>query len=295
MGRTVVCGYDASPASGRALEWAAHEASLRHEALHVVMALNWPDSVEATDPVSLLSAEHHNEEIATQALETAVQALSARHRSSVTSAVEFGAATPVLLNQSRHASLLVLGARGIGGFERMLLGSVSTAVAEHAHCPVVVVRPPAPRSEAARFAGRIVVGIDGSAASERAVGFAFEEASRRQVGLVAVHALHTDPIVEALAIMSAQSEHADALSAGASRLMEDVLSPWRSSHPGVEVTTFHMFGHPVTVLGYAAAGSPLLVVGTRGQGALKAAVGGSVSRGVLHHASGPVAVVPFPA
>ena len=198
----------------------------------------------------------------------------------------------MLLDEARHASLLVVGARGIGGFERMLLGSVSTAVAEHASCPVVVVRPHAPRSEAARHAGQVVVGVDGSPASKRAIGFAFEEAARRNVGLVAVHALHPDPILQALAIVSVRSDDVDVLNSGASSLIDDAISPWRAKYSDVKVTTFRMVGHPVIVLGYAAAGSPLLVVGTRGRGGLKAAVLGSVSRGVLHHATGPVAVVP---
>lgn len=293
METTVVCGYDASPESRRALHWAAKEAALRQEPLRVVMALPWADGAQvAAEPVGYLPTERKSVELATAAIEKAVRELTAGHHISVTSSVELGAAIPTLLHEARRASLLVLGARGIGGFERMLLGSVSTAVAERAGCPVVVVRPPAPRSEAARHAGRVVVGVDGSPASEHAIGFAFEAAARRHSGLVAVHASHPDPILQALAIVSVAKDGVDVLSSGASGLIDEAVSPWRDRYPDVPVTPFSMLGHPVTVLGYAAAGSPMLVVGTRGRGDLKAAALGSVSRGVLHHATGPVAVVP---
>ena len=122
METTVVCGYDASPESRRALDWAANEAALRLEPLHVVMALNWPEGAHAADePVSHLPSEREGVAVATRAMEAAVQELNASHHVTVTSTAQPRAAIPMLLEEARHASLLVVGARGIGGFERMLL------------------------------------------------------------------------------------------------------------------------------------------------------------------------------
>ena len=82
--------------------------------------------------------------------------------------------------------MLVVGSQGIGALGRLLLGSVSTALIQHAHCPVAVIRSdegtlPDPNAP-------VLVGIDGSPASEAATALAFDEASRRKVDLVALHA-----------------------------------------------------------------------------------------------------------
>ena len=92
----------------------------------------------------------------------------------------------MLLRHAPHAQLLVLGARGRGGFASMMLGSTSLQVAMHAHCPVLVLRSGAAGVADGPSAGRIVVGTDGSPLSEHAVGFAFDDAKMRGAGLTAV-------------------------------------------------------------------------------------------------------------
>ncbi|GID98222.1 universal stress protein [Amorphoplanes digitatis] len=91
----------------------------------------------------------------------------------------------VLIRESATADLLVLGHRGRGGFAALLLGSVAIKVAAHAACPVLITRGPPPAG------GDVVVGVDGSAAGGAAIGFAFQEAALRGVGLRALHAKDT--------------------------------------------------------------------------------------------------------
>ena len=82
--------------------------------------------------------------------------------------------------------MIVVGCRGLGAIGR-LMGSVSWGVVHHAHCPVAVIHDEDPLMPTPAMAP-VVVGIDGSPASEAATAIAFEEASRRGVELVAVHA-----------------------------------------------------------------------------------------------------------
>ena len=83
--------------------------------------------------------------------------------------------------------MIVVGCRGLGAIGRRLLGSVSWGLVHHAHCPVAVIHDEDPLMPTPAMAP-VVVGIDGSPASEAATAIAFEEASRRGVELVAVHA-----------------------------------------------------------------------------------------------------------
>ncbi len=93
---------------------------------------------------------------------------------------------PALVALSADADMVVVGCRGLGGVGRLLLGSVSSGLVHGAHCPVAVIRDEDPLMPDPAHAP-VVVGIDGSPASELATEIAFEEATRRGVELVAVH------------------------------------------------------------------------------------------------------------
>ena len=84
--------------------------------------------------------------------------------------------------------MIVVGCRELGAIGRRLLGSVSSGLLHHAHCPVAVIHDEDPLMPTPAVAP-VVVGIDGSPASEAATALAFDEASRRGVELVAVHTL----------------------------------------------------------------------------------------------------------
>jgi len=289
--RDVVCGYDGSTESQHAVDWAAHEAELRGVGLRLVLGLNWPQLLLAAgQAVQPQQADDETLRLARRTVEEAAEQVRTRHpRVAATAVVEQDAAIPVLLAEGERAALLVVGARGRGGFRRMVLGSVSTAVAEHAACPVVVVHPPG-HGAGPPATAPVVVAVDGSPASAAVLAFAFEVASSRKLTVRAVHAVHLDPLMEQLELMSGAGPRPHA--AASSKLLAEAVAPWRARFPHVEVIEETVFGHPVPAIASAAGGAALLVVGTQGHGDLRAALLGSVSRGLLHHVSGPVAVVP---
>jgi nucleotide-binding universal stress UspA family protein len=172
---------------------------------------------------------------------------------------------------------VVVGSRGRGGMAGMLLGSVSWQVAAHAHCPVVVVRGHW-RSAGGYAPGPVVVGTDGSPASDAVLGFGFEEAALRGAPLLAVCALADAP----------------GCLGGDLNLQQDAeqaITRHEKEHPEVAVQRQVAQGGARAALLAAAHDAQLLVVGSRGRGGIKGMLLGSVSQAVLHHAPCPVAVV----
>jgi nucleotide-binding universal stress UspA family protein len=137
----IVVGVDGSTASVDALSWAADEAELRQVSLRVLHAWN---PVPATVAGRLSLADEVFRDTAQSLLDRAVNArVSGRGRLEVETTLIVGNATHGLINASAGAQLLVLGARGGGGFAELLLGSTSSQCVQHAACPVAVVRGPA--------------------------------------------------------------------------------------------------------------------------------------------------------
>jgi nucleotide-binding universal stress UspA family protein len=139
----------------------------------------------------------------------------------------------------------------------------------------------------------IVVGIDGSPAADAALAHALEEAKLRHLPLRIVCAWEI-PAIEyagapfvATPDLSTEAEHsADTVLAAATEKI--------GSHPGVELETLAVHGHPANVLIEQAQGAALLVVGTRGRKTLTSLVLGSVSQAVAHHCPIPLTIVPCP-
>ncbi len=293
----VVCGYDSSDHARRAVGWAAEEAVRRRGQLKIVTCLNWPVGADAPlAPRAFLPGDAAAPELARVALDDAADhARAVAAEVAVHTQVLQEAAVPALLDEAEDADLVVMGARGRGGFARLVLGSTSTTVAEHARCPVVVVRHAAAKhEEPGPFAGQVVVGVDGSPASDAALGFAMEAAAGHGVALAAVYALNLDAFAQSLGMVPVESMHPEQIHAAADKILDEALAPWRAKFPDVPVTRDLYQGHPVASLTEPTHGALLIVVGTRGRSDLRAALLGSVSRGVLHHASCPVAVVPAP-
>jgi nucleotide-binding universal stress UspA family protein len=137
----VVVGVDGSDCSQDALRFAIEEARMRGASLHVVTAWSIPTNLYASGYASSVDADTFRE----AAEATSTHALERAHEIAPDLTVD--AETPeehavtALLSAAEHADLLVVGSRGRGGFARLLLGSVSTQLAQHARCPVTIVRP----------------------------------------------------------------------------------------------------------------------------------------------------------
>ncbi len=140
-GPRIVVGVDGSADSLAALEWAARQAALTASTLEVVTTWEWPNTYGV--PFSL-PAEYDPDADARRVLEDAVAPVHATHPSlAIRASVVKGPPAPTLVALSQEADLLVVGSRGHGEFAGMLIGSVSHYCASHAHCSVVIVRPPA--------------------------------------------------------------------------------------------------------------------------------------------------------
>ncbi len=144
MSGRVVVGIDGSDASRRAARWAAYEARLRGAKLEIVSAWHVPlygyvhlGSVTAiSQDIADGLVEHAEERLAEATREARVEAGDIE----LESIAAEGQPAKVLLQVSEGADLLVVGSRGLGGFHELLLGSVSQQCAQHASCPVVIIR-----------------------------------------------------------------------------------------------------------------------------------------------------------
>ncbi|MET7401971.1 universal stress protein [Dactylosporangium sp. NPDC005572] len=287
----VVVGADGSPDALRAVEWAAADASRRHRPLRIVYACPWP-TVYA--PLAMPAGppplfEETMRQAAEQIIDEAVaSARVVAPELEISTDVPIQQPTAALTDASRHACAVVVGNRGLGGFSGLLLGSVGVQLAAHAACPVVVVRqadrPPGPE------AGRVVVGVDGSHDAERALAFAFEQASFRAVGLTAVDAYRwpssTGP-GDMLPLVYDPAELRD----DEDRALTEAIAGWAGKYPDVDVRRAVANGRAAAVLVELSAGAELVVVGSRGRGGFTGLLLGSVSQAVIHHAACPVAVV----
>ncbi|HEX6930589.1 MAG TPA: universal stress protein [Streptosporangiaceae bacterium] len=141
---SIIVGVDGSQASEAALAWAAKYAHATGGSLVAVLAWHYP-SAAGGPPIGMApeAVTSEVEKSRYEILDKAIEATCAGMPSlQVERKVVYGHPAQVLLDESRHADLLVVGSRGHGGFTGMMLGSVSTHCVTHASCPVTVVRHP---------------------------------------------------------------------------------------------------------------------------------------------------------
>ena len=268
----VVVGYDGSGDSELALEWADELAAEQGRPLRVL--------ISEVDPTQVLEAtsDWHAAKMAQLEADARDWLAGARTRDSH---VELATDPPTqaLIDASARAATVVVGARGHSLLSGVVLGSVSQHVTRHASCPVVVVR----RANHPDHS-RIVVGVDGSSGSRKALEFAFDHASRTGASITAIHAWrnsgHTysgEGLVEEIR--------------AAERILSEALAGFGDQYPDVKVTSEAIPVPPQRVLADASHSSALVVVGSRGLGAFAGLLLGSVSQSVLHHSHCTVAVV----
>jgi nucleotide-binding universal stress UspA family protein len=289
-GRPIVVGTDGSEESLRAVDWAAREAGLRGLPLRIVSA------------AALLPRMTERQREAVSGLDTVSDALRKdRDRALAVAAERVKAAAPDLLVDVDHltgapamaltaagsgAALLVVGARGIGAFTALVLGSVSRYVSAHATCPVAVIR-----EETTAAQRQVGVGIGDPARSAAALAFAFEEAALRKATLLAVHAV--DEPYSGRAGWAMTTPGRPAWEQEALRQLDGVLAEWQAKYPDVQVSRDFVHGHPGRVLAGLSARADLVVLGRHAaHGPLPGL--GAVRHSVLNHAHGPVVTVPSP-
>lgn len=276
---TWTVGHDGSDGASRAAAWALTQAAGRDVQLNLVRcwqvpALDVPIPAASIDEFAPPNACADFEDFVAQANEVGVP---------VSQQIVRGSSVQTLLDSSSDGSMMVMGSRGHGGFRRLLLGSVSSQCATHARVPTVVV-PPAAVID--RPIGRIVVGLDGSENSRRALSWATEFASDEcEVVVVGSWTSSNSGYVASVQLYAHELQHV--------RDQFNEILDQREAQAGA--TLFERrFEHAdaATTLLDEAARADLVVVGQRGHSGLSGAILGSVSTHVLHHSPVPVAVVP---
>jgi nucleotide-binding universal stress UspA family protein len=235
------------------------------------------------------------EEQAAQAIEqahSAAVAAAPSHADLISSEVLHEQTVPALVELSKHAEMLVVGCRGHGGVTQVLLGSVSAGAAHHAHCPVAVIHHDEPATTPSPDAP-VVVGIDGSPTSELAAEIAFDEASRRGVDLVALHAWSDMNSAGIARVGWAPIEWRN-IKVQEEELLAERLCGWTDRYPDVVVHKDVVCDQPAPRLLKQAAKAQLVVVGSHGRGGFPGMLLGSVSAAVVNAARIPVIIARTP-
>lgn len=295
-----VVGYDGSPGSRLALAWAAETARLQGTHLTLVHSVNVA-TVPAFPAMDLSQLEPTLAQAAKSLVDDgAVRAAEKLDASQIETQYWLGSPAAQLVDASKDADLVVVGSRGRGRVLAGLLGSTSYTVAAHATCPVVVVRGPVdPSSDDLPTPPRpgrdhdVVVGVDDSDSSARAVDAAAEVAEREGAALHVVRVAHSASM-EAWTyaeVAKGGTEETHAIRDHAEQSVTRAANRVRARHPKVLVTTEVLYGDPGQSLADLGATAGLIVVGSRGHGGFTGMLLGSVSHRVIHDATCPVMVV----
>ena len=298
-------GVDGSANSAAALRWALAEAELRRHRVTALFAWGYIPPGHAGDDhtfdIDYGAAEADAALVAAIQTADGPDAAISDHRRVVSD-------PPVkaLLAAAIGAELLVVGARGIGGFRGLLLGSVSQQCLHHTTGPLAIVR--AARSPDATEAGehqppeasasgRVVVGIDGSSSSRRALRWALEEARLRRASVDVVHAWQPPYVVVpspyvAPSPFPSVPVGTDVVESRARVLLNQVIDDEDLRHQPAPVERILVCGTAARAVLDTALGADLVVLGTRGLGGFPGLLLGSVTHHVAHHACCPLVVIP---
>jgi nucleotide-binding universal stress UspA family protein len=278
---SIVVGIDGSATGRVALQWAVREASL----LGVPLTLCHTHSVTGLAGTRRIPPRH-SEDILEHAIATVSQHLD---QSRITAFLGYGDPARVLAQVSADALLLSIGTHGYFVHAASLFEPLSMRIIAGAGCPVVV--HPVLAGPSGPFAGCVVAGVDGSAASRAALRYAADHAAAHGLPLAAVHVSQpadpwsTSPILD------------DPLPGGraADELLDAELSRSGVAGRGIEVRRGAYSGRAVPGLLRAAAGAELLAIGARGAGTTPGGSLGPVAQHMVGNATCTVAVIPAPA
>ncbi|MCM6778959.1 universal stress protein [Nocardia sp. CDC159] len=285
----IVVAVDGSATSHRAVAWAAVEATLHHRRLHLLTSAAIPTGFA---PAIDFDSEQFYwlRDLGNRTL-TGATAIARKAAPSddleITTEVTLEPIIAELISRSRHAHMLVLGSHGHSAFRRGLLGSVSTAAAHHAHCPVAIVHS---SSAIDPISARrpVLVGVDGTPNSVPTLTIAFEEAARRKVELIALHAWNDTGRTDLPA------RNWEALREAEHAALAESLAGWSEKYPDVPVRRIVTCDRPARALLDEAENAQLIVVGSHGRGGFTGMLLGSTSNTVLHMAECAIIVVRQP-
>ncbi|MEY9877572.1 nucleotide-binding universal stress UspA family protein [Streptacidiphilus sp. MAP12-33] len=277
----VLVGVSRSAATVWAVSWAADQAARRGLPLLILHAQEWPSAIPpgvTPGTGGHLWASHFR--AAGQGLvDTArAEALHLHPELDISVAVAEGKPSEVLRRIGGEASLVVLGTRRLSETDAAFVRSRGAGLFGELPCPVALVpRPEEPRPD---HGGTVVVGVDGSAASEAAVAWAYEEAALTGSDLAAVEVRRPHSAARAGFYEETRLDLAEA------------LAGWHEKYPQVAVERQVLTGHPAHLLAEEARQARCLVVGSHGRGGWREALLGSTTRSLVHHTHGPLVVVP---
>lgn len=292
--RRIVVAADGSPSSIVAVEWAAKNAEMRNVPLlvvHVVVPIvtsaeGWPGVPVSADYSEM--QEGQADKIIDQAREAALRFTSTEREHEVATEIRRGPVIPELVALSDGAEMIVVGCRGQGAVAQTVLGSVSFGLAHHARCPVAVIHDEEPLTVLAAEAP-VVLGVDGSPASELATEIAFDEASRRGAELIAVHAWSDMGPIDFASVNWAPIEWRN-IKDQEEEVLAERLAGFAERYPDVRVIRIVVCDQPAARLLEQAQLAQLVVVGSHGRGGFAGMLLGSVGTAVLSGARVPVII-----
>ncbi|MDN5726559.1 MAG: universal stress protein [Propionibacteriales bacterium] len=286
----IVTGYTATESSAAALRLAAKLAVARDEEILIVHAFDVPAVNVAMGPAVVPPTTEEVNEWCADVVAEAEQLARDGGAPSVSSIVRLGPPASVLVAEAGPEDLVVVGTRGRSELASVLLGSVSYQVTAHSPCPVIVVRS---KCDFANPDGAVVVGVDGSEASAKAVEFAIRWSLKagRPLTLVAAWQNPTMVGLPGAWVYASTEDDAAAVEQATMTMMAELRDRISTYHPELTVTSKVVADDPAHALTEASAEASLLVVGSRGHGGFVGLVLGSISHRVLHDAPVPVAVV----
>ena len=242
----ILVGVDGSPESLGAVDWAVARAACEGWRVHILCAYSLPSFTTASLDGGYAALDDTAVRAGAQAVVDEAIARVQDKGVTVTSSLETGDPAGVLVDLSEEAVLTVVGTRGGGGFADRLLGTVSSALPAHAHCPTIVV----PRhTEGAEYtpARRIVVGVDGSDSARKALRWAVREAEVWGAELTAIAAVPMASGAGALAWLPAAVDREQVLTdvrSGLDRAVADALE----GHPEVVVRRHALDGNAAELM-----------------------------------------------
>lgn len=284
----IVVGINGSPDEDKAVRWAVRLAQLQHRRLHLVHALSSVDRVFGDGALAV------RQKLRSEMLHVGQGQLDRALRlvRELDSDIEVQCSTsdqsPAELVKalSATARILILSSGESGPLRDIVFGYSIIDFINIAACPVLVWR--ASPDENHSPTGPIVIGVDGSAPSRRALSAGFELASTLCADITAVHvgAVHdTDELNYGTAV---DWQH---LRVAERKWLQDIVEPYTIEYPSVAVRVVSEGASVARELRAISADAQVIVVGSRGRGRVAGAILGSVSQNLVHHAQCPVLVV----